>query len=422
MLAEKDLVAGESRGERPKLDRSEIPEAALRLLEENALSALSSPKSRGAVPAEMLAGRAGRARATIARAIEKQLGPRATPFDLAVHHVSTLETSGGNWSIDSMLNSAERRIRAGEDLGQMIRGIFIERFERTRGQAAPGFLASFIVQCAACANVARTREQGNPPSSEALQLVELRTNFYDGMTDLFEGVMASGLRQIGRRPRDPYTFRQIITALNSSYDGMLLRAVLEPSAITAETASDVLWQIAIGMTEPGLLSPPGLSNPLEKVIIETMIASIEAGGKVAWDSAISSEAPLQQVQEIFPSLDHLIDRCMDYLVGTPEELERLVQTYSASSARALASHLLQSLSQHRGSHPLLVAAVRPHGAFVGEVTEIVTSLLQLHEGSIGNRSRHDELGSTTAYQLVNESLTGTSDTEWIFRLNEFFAT
>jgi hypothetical protein len=386
-----------------------LSQSAFLLLEANAFKALRGPKSRGAVPIQTLAANKGVARATVTRGIERELGHSGTPFDLAVSYMSADNDSGGAWTVDRILTQAEELFNEStvsgttdrEIVEKVVHTIFADRFEA--GRTEPGFLASYIVQCAASGHILHEKEGNGDESTEvANDVLGSRRLHFDHMVQIFEITMTVGLRRIGRRPRGGIKVRDIVVALNACYDGMLLRGYLQPDSMTADVAADVIWQIAMGMTEFGILCPPGSSSPLELKIIENAIVYLDTKQRAATftlESGTSSDVSIDLVKATFSNLDAFADRCMDFLLGPPAEIRSsldLMEKYPL----LVVDHILRSIYERRREFPALIAAINRQGAFVSEVELTIAQALVKSEHCESDSDRSRELFTIAKYLVA----------------------
>jgi hypothetical protein len=385
--------------------------AALDLLEETAFNALRGPMGRGAVPAQALAQRVNLSRSTIERRVREQFDPDSTAFDLVVSYLSNDSVRGGEWSPNRFIDPAEQMHTQGEPIDTIVQKIFADRFTHSKLEA--GFLASYLIQCAACASALHSN------STDAVNsAIEGRRQHFDRMGHVFEVTMIVALHRLGRRPRQGRTTRDIVVILNGCYDGMLLRSFLQPDAMAAETAAEVIWSLALSMTEPGLFSPPNKdSSPVELQIVENVINSLSRErSAMSLDLGTSEAISVEVVREIFPTLESLVDRCLDLLIGSSDELRQAISALDGDSL-VLVENLLESLATRRNEYPELIESVDHDGPFISEAAAMITEALQRSEQTIGNVERQTELNRLARF-LLDQALDG--DSGWRRALEVLF--
>ncbi|MEX0874477.1 MAG: hypothetical protein WD646_12450 [Actinomycetota bacterium] len=119
--------------------------------------------------------------------------------------------------------------------------------------SSPGTPAGWVIQSAALTS--SPQWQGKKPDDKQTEvgqrIIEIRKEFYDGMTERLAETLGMAMSQLGRRPKKGITKEDLVILMHSLTDGLALRLFIDPNAIDLDLAADAIYQVAWNLTEPG---------------------------------------------------------------------------------------------------------------------------------------------------------------------------
>jgi hypothetical protein len=355
---------------------------------------------------------------TVDRSVKRELGTTGkTPFDLAARHLCSTETDDLRSSFLAIFEAVDQSFRETDDVRSTLRVFLKMNFVAVCQQ--DDFLGAFLVQTAACAHRDNQSESSVPEQTAAArEVIEGRVQLYELMTNEFGAGLAVALRRLRRRPRSNYSVRDIVIAIHSANDGLVLRHRLDPELFDPELAVEAQWSIAWGMTEPGLLDPPDHSRQLERELVEEALAVFASGRVPSLEQlAQRSGAGLDLMRELFPSIGELSQRCMDFAVGSSTEIHDIANNFRGAEIPAIRNLLIATTKQATET-PLLIDLVRQdkeHG-FCAEARRHISEALVRAEQVRLDRNTADNV----ALMLLDAALQGeTGQPIWANGLDSF---
>jgi hypothetical protein len=296
---------------------------------------------------------------TVDRSVKRELGSTSgkTPFDLAARHLCSTETDEIRSTIHAIFEAVDQSFRETDDVRSTLRVFLKMNFVGVCEQE--DFLGAFLVQTAACAHLANQSDSSAPEQTAAAgEVVEGRRQLYELMTNEFGAGLAVALRRLRRRPRSNYSVHDIVIAIHSALDGLVLRHRLDPDLFDAELAVEAQWSIAWGMTEPGLLDPPDHSRPVERELVEEALTILASGHVPSLErlGQRNGTAP-DVVSELFPTIEALSQRCMDFAVGSSSEIRDIANNFKGAEIAAVRNLLIATTNQATDT-PVLIDLLR----------------------------------------------------------------
>lgn len=303
--------------------RGTLAEAGSDLLGERALATLRGPMSRGAVPLAALASRLGWARSTLGRVVVRLVGREdAVPFDLAAAATFDLGQSGlaELWAAglrtfrrqaaalgpEAIAAAAERP----EVLRSAVTAMLADSFRReATGRYRRAFLNATLLEAAALsADVARadrrephssepqTRSAGldttgpvDPVSASAAAIVEDWRRAEAAADSVYRDALRFLLRLARRRVRPPWSEADLIAGLRALFDGYFLRALRDPEDYGLERLAEMLWEVALALSEPGFLEVATPSrSPAAVEMMEVALAEATVTGRLPTIDEVTS--------------------------------------------------------------------------------------------------------------------------------------
>jgi hypothetical protein len=391
---------------------------AASILNRNAFSALRGPNSRGAVPRSSFVDIDT---STVDRSVKRELGstPGKTPFDLASRHLCSTETDEIRSTLLAIFAAVDQSFRETDDVRSTLR-VFLEmNFVGVCQQE--DFLGAILVQTAACAHIENQSGSSAPEQTAAArEVIEGRRQLYELFTNEFGAGLAVALRRLRRRPRSNFSVHDIVVAIHSALDGLVLRHHLDPDLFDAELAVEAQWSIAWGMTEPGLLDPPDHSRPVERELVEEALAIFASGHVPSLEQLVQRNgAAPDLVSELFPSIEALAQRCMDFAVGSSSEIRNIANNFKGAEIPAI-RNLLIATTQQATDTPVLIDVLRQHKeqGFCAEARRHLAEALVRSEQVQLDRSTADKV----ALMLLEAALQGeTGQPIWANGLDSFIS-
>lgn len=207
----------------------------------------------------------------------------------------------------------------------------------------------------------------------ARQVAEAIEAFYNAMTREFASALTVALRRLRRRPRN-CDVNHIVAAIHAANDGFVLRHKLQADALSVEMVVNAEWSIVLGMTEPGLLDPPGGQDQhLQRRLIEASLEIFESGNTPTMDDvAARCDVPQSAVTACFPTVSDLAQRSMDYVIGSYDEIRAIAVSVRGAELAGV-ENMLIAISELATTTPLLTEMVQSDniGGFIPEVQRLI---------------------------------------------------
>lgn len=296
-------------------ERETLAEAGSDLLGERALSTLRGPMSRGAVPLVALASRLGWARTTLGRAVVRLVGREdAVPFDLAAAATFDLEQSGLAELWEAGIRTFRRQaatlgpeaVAAAAERPEVLRyavtAMLADSFRReATGRYRRAFLNATLLEAAALSvDAARAERRGpgspdpvsrsagsgfagpvDPVAASAAVIVDDWRRVEAAADSVYREALRFLLRVARRRVRPPWREADLITGLRALFDGYFLRSLRDPEDYPLERLAEMLWEVALALSEPGFLDASASSRaPGAVELIELVLAEAKLTGRL----------------------------------------------------------------------------------------------------------------------------------------------
>ncbi len=387
---------------------------AARILEQNAFPALRGPTSRGAVPRSAFSDiDVSTVDRSVRRAFYGEKG--RTPFDLATHHIFSMD-AGTRSTLQVVFEAVQASFRDADEIGATLRVFLRANFEEACREE--GLLSTLIVQAAAGAYLESHPGEDSEQSTAAHEVIAMRRQMGERMNDGYTAGLTTALRRLRRRPMADRTIPDIVLAVMASSDGFVLLHKLQPDQILADLVVATQWSIIWGLTEPGLLDPPGRFNPVERDLVEgALMAFADDRLPDLHDLAQRCGVPFSEARELFPSDEVLAQRCMDYAVGSSVETQAIAVNVRGAELAAVRDLLIATTKQ-ADEAPRLVELVRRYtgSGFYAEARRHIAEALSQSEAVRLDRVTADGV----ALMLVDAALQGTvGQSVWEAGLNAF---
>jgi hypothetical protein len=359
---------------------------ASRLLAQNALAALRGPMSRGAVPAKRLADELGRPRNTVTRLVSRSVGASdATPFDLAARRTLDADRNGHQqiW---------EMALRAFRDAAVAFRGTGVESDDQEvlRKVVSEMMVTSFTYQmsgdfrftllnthmlhaAALACDPLLLDEEGVRARNTILELCQ---QSLDRVTTVYVHALRLMLRGTARRVKVGYTEADVVYAMHSLYDGYILRHLMDPDAYPLRRMVDMLWDLAVGLTEPGFLQESGESDTLRHDLLRAMLGAVRDERAVpALDEVANAIGVDPKVaRALFPDESKLAETCIDFALAGTSELRDLAVGVRGIGIATL-EEVLRSVTEVCEVYRPLVEGV-PDAPVWGEMRSLAVRMLE----------------------------------------------
>lgn len=298
--------------------RRDLVEASARLLAQRALTALRGPVARGAVPVQSLAQELGMSRGAVAREVERMAGdPGASPLDLVVACVFDDDDSEFRMRqrlLERLPASVVVPEGSGDDglavLHQAISDLLTEAFADPRVRRTAG-IAHLLQAAAALALDAEPaggpgpgRQPGdgdgadgdNDSAAEVARRVRAsRTEAAETSLSVQVAGVRLGLLAVGRRPRDGVDVAEVVVHLQCTYDGFVLRHLLDPARYPLSRFVDMVWKLVLALTVPADTPP----EPADTGVWHADAAQVAAERLAA---ALAPVAELRRIDDGVPGV------------------------------------------------------------------------------------------------------------------------
>jgi len=341
------------------IDEAKLAREATNLCAGAALSALRSPRARGAVHLEELVDRlsdgddSGPSRTALQNFLKKHTEAE-TAFDVVCRHVfepSSPESRQG-WG-NAYRAFVEPPLRTVDDdrsttwvetaVKAMLTSAYDEQTDRTRLDVT---LVGYLVLAAALMH--RHQDAGrsaNPESAEmtaeetdatAARVLRDRQASWDAHAELYLAAMRWILRATGRRAKAGYTERDIIVAMHSLFDGYLLRSLVDADRYPMERLVDMTWDLSMSMTEPGILHRTSGDSERDRLVACALELARGASEFPSW-ATVAKLAGLEgrHERQWFSTDCSLIVACIDAALAHAWELRQVAEAVPQATEAAL---------------------------------------------------------------------------------------
>lgn len=270
--------------------------------------------------------------------------------------------------------------------------------------------AAYLLQVAAIATTTSTGDNDLVP--DANDLVRRRREHYREMTDLSSAILGVALRWLERRPLPGWTVADITIMLHSAIDGFVMRHSLDTSILDPMRVEEALWQMAFGLTEPGILADPDTSETAQRMVDEALrryrAASEFGATHTATTSSVTATAGACKIDEnaallLFDSDAALAEACLKHLLVARAHL-RTLATATSGEVLLIVREVLRNLQNIGTNHSALVNDVADSEC-LAELLEYLTDAL--NNGSDVTGENHGK----AATDAVQSALEG--DSRWL---------
>lgn len=145
------------------------------------------------------------------------------------------------------------------------------------------------------------------------ELLAIRAEFYQRMTDDLLQMMVAAMSMINRRPRPGMDPRQLLAIMHSMIDGAVLRRYIEPDVFDNRIIGEAVYALAMAFSEDGALSDPRrpdfpADSKVFDLLVETAAASWPRGSNRSVDgTAREARVAPEAARLLFPRLADLAD-------------------------------------------------------------------------------------------------------------------
>lgn len=278
------------------------------------------------------------------------------------------EWAGAEVTLERAIQAYSDHVNRGSDphttLTAMLQVIFEEQLR------SPGQPVGWILQAAAL--TASPAWQGEPPPDDSVEVARTilagRRAFYRDWEGMQVSFFTLAMSELGRRPRiDP---PDILALLHCLLDGIVLRHLIEPDAISAELAAEALYRLGFAFTEIGPADDPRKPDDDRNLALFDRLVDAAAhlwasrADITVDDAAHEAGVPPEAATLLFPDVGDLADslirarvvaggfvdlgpfpdpvKARQHLPGLVSELQR---------TRILASEIPNALNASQRHHP-----------------------------------------------------------------------
>lgn len=322
-----------------------------------------------------------------------------------------LEASNFRQVMDDVMRSYEDS--RGSDQVELFQRLL--GFNFARQFSNPAVPVGWILQSAAIPHspawAGQPRPSSDPESRRAaLAILDARRRLYEHAAEELRHLLALAIRSLGRVPRPDTTVDEIVMALNSLNDGLVLRETIEPGRIDPETAGRILYHLAESMTiERGTAYGEGRPEDPTRAevfdqITEAALAlwsEVENGepGPTLQQIAAASGLELATVTLLFSDAQAVHQAAARTLFPTAELAAAVGHPYPIP----LLQTALDALATAADDCRPLVRSLQPDDGMVAELVDTVAQSLEIG-GQRGKLSAPNP--SSTARALVGFALQG----------------
>jgi hypothetical protein len=246
------------------------------------------------------------------------------------------------------------------------------------------------------------------------ELLAIRAEFYQRMTEDLLQIMVAAMSMINRRPRPGMDPRQLLALMHSMIDGAVLRRYIEPDIFDNRIIGEAAYAVAMAFSEDGTLSdprrpnPPADSNAFDRIVAAASCSWLRQSDRSVESTSREAEVAPEVAHIMFPSLADLADSVVwTRVLGGGSLVDRGEADRTPGSEpgteMAMTFGLLRRLRDIVESLPGAVELVRERPAVVGvgvltQLEREVAEVLRCHCPAVDPH--------VTAAELVRSALAG----------------
>jgi hypothetical protein len=341
------------------IDEAKLAREATSLCAGAALSALRSPRARGAVHLEDLVDRlsdgaeSGPSRTALQNFLKRR-SQAETAFDVVCRHVfepNTPESRQG-WGNayqafvhpplrpvddDRSTTWVETAVKA------MLASAYEEQGESSRQDIT---LVGILVLSAALMHRHQDAARStNPETAEttaeetdatAARVLRDRQSSWDAHAEVYLAALRWILRTTGRRAKAGYSERDIVVAMHSLFDGYLVRSLVDSDRYPMATLVDMTWDLSMSLTEPGILHRNSGDDERDRLVACALELTRDTSEIPSWD-AVATMAGLdgRDERQWFSTDSSLVVACIDAALAHAWELRQVAEAVPQATEAAL---------------------------------------------------------------------------------------
>ena len=379
------------------VSRELVETEAMRLFAENALSALRGPLSRGAVPGKVLAQRLGISRTALARRITVALGQPATPFDLVVTAIFQAAKEHRRARRDAILAemiatiSPQDPSTERDDTFLPVIEAFFSQLYAHRTDRRDVALAFLIEVAAATAAASGGGAQAGTEATAdgmgaAARVAELAAGNIAAQSAVeFAGIRLL-LRMAGLRPKPGVTVADIVLAMQCTFDGYVLRHLLDAETWPMERLAAMLWSAASGMCDPGPFLAEG-DDASEAALLRAVLDHVEANESLPGPDDLPGLGRAgREAHDLLADPARLASSCLALALGHLGDLRPLAAALPAAREHAIRL-VFTSITDVARRYRVLCSAA-PMAPVWSEAVELTEALLS-QEATVGGSGPHE---------------------------------
>jgi len=379
------------------IDEGALAREATSLCAGAALSALRSPRARGAVHLEELVDRmagdtdSGPSRTALQNFLKRH-AQAETAFDLVCRHVFDPSSPESRQGRENAYRAfANQPLQPVDDGGAHRSVEFAVKAmlgaassEQTDESNRDITLVGYLVVAAALMH--RHQDAGrsaNPQAAEltaeetdatAARVLSDRRATWDADTELYLAATRWILRTTGRRAKAGYTERDIVVAMHSLFDGYLVRSLVDADRYPMTRLVDMLWDLSMSMTEPGILRRGSGDSDRDRLEACALELARHASEVPSWE-AVSTRSGLEgrDQRQWFSSDADLIVACIDAALAHAWELRKVAAAVPQATGAALEA-LLEAVEAVTDEYGVLTRAA-PDAPIWREIQSLLEQLL-----------------------------------------------
>lgn len=282
-----------------------------------------------------------------------------------------------------------------ENLRSVITGMLLAAYrDMASGEARDRIATSILLTSAALCDSWHSED---PLASRTL--LAMRAEGWDMSAVVYRSAFRWLLRRTGRRVKSPFTEDHIIAGLGSMFDGYFLRHASQSRRFPVEPLVEMMWQMAIGMTETGVLNSDALNTErmqLALAVLPTLVDELPMDLETAEVAAAIKPGELTRW---FSSRQDLFDTCLDAALATRADLRQMLVRLP-NVTETIVAELYACVASVASDYPKLVRACRK-AAVWGEVTAQLEEVLVLRFGKPMFHAAH-KLATDTLRAVVED--------------------
>ena len=379
-------------------------EDAVQAIGARAFEALRDPRTAGVLPAAFVAEKFHMHRSTVANAAAVDLArgsvenptapPNPTPFDNVMAHYFDWERNGGKAQLQFLLGQLHQFAHTSpEDAPQACR-FLLGLATRIALEPTNPFLTQLAVSATALEYLGGTddglpysltaaeRERREENAQWARWLLDKRREELAATAECFTALLSLTLRVVGRRPRVGYTTVDLVDAMQSLWNGMVFRLLMDNQSFDVNVepgdgrVEKAMWDLAMGMTEPSVLGLREESAEPRPVGVESVLGRLRSGDSVQTVDEETARA----------CVDDLLGRWAE-VATTPVVLEDF-----AAASLPIVEGILVWIGRIASDYNGLLQAARfgPEDPTYREVLDLLSAAL------LADSASHDSIGSRGA--------------------------